>query len=252
VQRTFLLFAWLALLATASGQNLILNPGFEQPGLPNNQLTRPLENGGNFIPGWSVLDDAIGEKPYYAQSPNSDAILSGSYGVILNQGSGLKTTFRAEVGSFYELSVWIRPAECLQCSSPAPLEVRIGASTYFLPLVSGWSRQVVQFFATNSVNTLELINASSPSDFKQFGLDDVSLVKQPGALLAARLYPGIVIQGFTGQKYQIQAASSLDDMSWQTLTNITLTNRPFLFFDVDPGNPLETPPRRIYRAIQVH
>jgi hypothetical protein len=251
VQKMTIALVALLFLRSAGAQNLVLNGSFESPGLPKTQPIRYLTNGDTFIPGWTVIDDGIGEKPYYAQGPNSEAISSGNYGLLLNQGSGIKTTFRAEV-SFYELAVSLHSGDCNLCVSPAPLRVKINDNSYTLPLVRGWSRQTLQFFTTNSINTLELFNESSPSDFKQFGLDDVSITKVQGSLLAFRFYPAVILEGTIGQRYEIQAAPEVTAPFWQTLTNVLLTNSLYIYLDMDPKHPFaEQPKRRIYRAVQV-
>jgi len=244
--------AALCLLRAAVAQNLILNGGFEMPGLPAIEPIHYLADGSGFLPGWTVIDDGIGEKPFLAQGPYSEVIVAGNYGLMLNQGSGVRTTFRADVGSFYELAFSLRPGNCKLCVSPAPLRVTISGNSTSIPLVSGWTRRTIQFFATNSVNTLEFLNPSSPSDFKQFGLDEISVTKLPGVTLGVRFYPGVIVEGFIGQKYQIQAAPDLNSPVWVTLTNIFLTNSPYIFIDADPARPLDYPPsKRIYRALQV-
>jgi hypothetical protein len=234
------------------GQEIISNGGFELPGLPNNQTQQHLTNGSSFLPGWKVLDDGIGEPLFYAQRPLTEAAFDGGFGVMLNQGSGLTATFRAQPGSFYELALWVRPDDCRQCVTPAPLRVTIAGNVHFLPLVSGWSRQTIQFYATNSINTLELFNPSSTPDAKRFGVDAVSLTKLGGAVLAARFFPGLIIDGVPGAKYQIEAAPNLESITWQTLTNIVIPFSPYLYMDVDLKRPFDYPPRqRIYRATRI-
>jgi len=238
-------------LGHASAQNLVLNGSFESPELPKTQPIRYLNDGDTFIPGWTVINDGIGERPYYAQGPNADAISSGNYGLLLNQGTGIKTTFRAEP-SFYELAVSLHSGDCRLCVSPAPLRVTINGNSYTLPLRAGWSRQALQFYTTNSINTLELLNESSPTDYKQFGLDDVSITKVQGSLLAFRFYPGVILEGTIGQRYEIQAAPDLNAPFWQTLTNVVLTNSLYIYIDLDPNHPFaEQPKQRIYRGVQV-
>ncbi len=41
-------------------------------------------------------------------------------------------------------------------------------------------------------------------------MDEISVIKTKGALLGVRLYPGVIVDGFVGQRYQIQAASDLN------------------------------------------
>lgn len=241
-------FASMVLLRA---QNVLPNGGFEYPGLPSGERVRFLTNGSTFVSAWTVIDDGVGERPFYGTRALNDAVLNGSYGLVLNQESGVRTTFRAEPGAFYELSLWLRPDDCRGCVTPAPLVVTISGNSFSLPLVAGWSYQTVQFYATNSVNTLELYNPASTPDYKRYTIDDVSIAKVPGAVLGAILRPVITIEGTIGAKYQIQAANDLQSPLWQTLTNLTLSNSPSFFLDVRPPNSGGPLTKRIYRAVRI-
>jgi hypothetical protein len=73
-----------------------------------------------------------------------------------------------------------------------------------------------------------------------------------GFPLAFRFYPGVILEGTIGQRYEIQAAPDFTAPRWQTLTNFILTNSPFIYIDIDPRNLLTYPPeRRVYRGVQV-
>lgn len=246
-----LAFATFVLLHAQDGSpNVILNGGFESPGLPADQDMLLLPNGSTYVSGWTVINDDVGQPPFYGNTDLNDAVLNGEYGLVLNQGSGVKTTFRTESGAFYELGLWLRPDDCLSCDSPAPLRVTINSSPLSLEQRSGWSFQSIQFFATNSINTLELFNPSSPRDFKRYTIDDVAIRKVSGALLHAQLQPVITVEGTIGAKYQIQSANTLTSPIWTTITNLVLSNSPTFFLDTNsytPGAPLQ----RIYRAIRV-
>lgn len=244
-------FATSALVrAQDSSPNLIPNGGFESPGLPDHLDMLLLTNGSTYVSGWTVINDGVGQPPFYGNTDLNDAVLNGEYGLVLNQESGVRTMFRASRGEFYELSLWLRPDDCNGCETPAPLRVTISGSVYEIPIVSGWSHQKVQFFATNSVNLLELYNPASPRDFKRWTIDDVAVRKVPGAVVGARLLPVVTIEGTIGARYQIQAAGGLNEPFWITLTNLVLSNSPTFFLDT---NTLSSgaPPRRIYRAIRV-
>jgi len=164
----------------------------------------------------------------------------------LNQGSGVKTTFRAEVAEFYELSLWVRPDDCPGCTTPAPLRVSVGGNVVSLPVEEGWTHQKVEFFTSRSLNTLELFNPASPSDYKRYTIDEVVIQKLTGAILTARLLPVVTIEGTIGAKYQIQSATTLTAPMWTTLTNLTLSNSPTLFIDTSGLGRF-----RIYRAVRV-
>jgi hypothetical protein len=64
--------------------------------------------------------------------------------------------------------------------------------------------------------------------------------------LTLKMYAGLTIDGEIGETYQIQFVPALGNQTeWQVLTNVTLTNVPYLFIDLEsPGVP-----RRFYRAL---
>jgi len=254
VQTKLLLILALATSALLHAQevsrNLHPNGGFEIPGLPAGQDMKLLTNRSAYVSGWLVMDDGIGQPPFLGSTALNDAALNGGYGIVLNQGSGLKTSFPAEVGAFYEVSLWLRPDDCRSCDTPAPLRVVISGNTTHLNLVSGWSYQTVQFVATAPVMTLDLINPSSTPDYKRYTIDDVAIRKVPGAVLTARLAPIVTVEGILGAKYQIQSATNLTAPMWTTLTNLTLSNNPTFFMDTNsytPGAPFQ----RVYRAVRI-
>ena len=245
--RTYVLL--LLMLATAAGsnaQNVLSNGGFELPGLPAGVNRLFLTNGSTFVSGWTVVDDGVGQPPFYGNTELNDAVLNGEYGLVLNQESGVSTAFRAEVGAFYEVGLWLRPDDCSGCVTPAPLRVTISGNAVYLPIVEGWSYQTVQFYATQSRNTLQLYNPASTSDYKRYTIDDVVIQKLTGAILSARLLPVVTIEGTIGSRYQIQSATNLNATLWTTLTNLTLSNSPTLFIDTSNLGRF-----RIYRAVRV-
>lgn len=246
----YLLLA-LATSAFLRGQSVIRNGGFELPGLPEAEDVKFLTNESTFVSGWMVIDDGVGQQPFYGTRRLNDAVLNGSYGVVLNQESGIKTTFVAEVGAFYELGLWLRPDDCHGCVTPAPLRVTLSGDSLSLEILSGWTYQTVQFFATNAVNTLELYNPASTSDFKRYTIDDVAIRKVPGAVLGARLAPVVTLEGTIGSKYQIQAANNLNAPVWTTLTNLILSNSPTFFLDTNAASGSGMGRQRIYRAVRV-
>ena len=193
-----------------------------------------------------MINDGVGQPPFYGNTELNDAVFSGEYGLVLNQGSGVRATFRAEIGEFYEVSLWVRPDDCPGCSTPAPLRVTVGGNVLSLPVEQGWTRQKVDFQATRSLNTLELFNPSSSTDYRRYTIDDVVIQKLTGAILSARLLPVVTIEGTIGARYQIQSATNLNATLWTTLTNLTLSNSPTLFIDTSNLGRF-----RIYRAVRV-
>jgi hypothetical protein len=249
----FIIVAFAAsvlLQAQLAQPNLLPNGGFESPGLPSNQDMLLLTNGSTYVSGWTVIDDGVGQPPFYGNTDLNDAVLNGEYGLVLNQGSGVRTTFRTEFGSFYELSLWIRPDDCMSCQNPAPLQVTIGGASYLIPQLPGWTYQTIQFFATNRLSTLQLFNQSSPRDYKRYTIDDVAIRKVDGGILTVRLAPVVTVEGTIGAKYQIQAATNLTAPVWTTLTNLTLSNNPTFFMDTNNLSPAATR-TRVYRAIRI-
>lgn len=64
--------------------------------------------------------------------------------------------------------------------------------------------------------------------------------------LAIQMYAGLTITGVHGATYQIQYATNLNaPINWTTLTNVTLTSSPYLFFDASSAGR----PQRFYRAL---
>jgi len=64
--------------------------------------------------------------------------------------------------------------------------------------------------------------------------------------LTVNMYAGLTIDGDVGQMYQVQYVPAFgNQFNWQTLTNVTLTNAPYLFIDVDSARV----PGRFYRAL---
>jgi hypothetical protein len=87
-----------------------------------------------------------------------------------------------------------------------------------------------------------------PGDDTRFNLSaslSYDVFPDSGSLAIAE-YPGIQITGTIGAEYQIQYATNLTNGSWSILTNIVLTNSPFLFFDTDPTSIHAS---RYYRAV---
>ena len=88
-----------------------------------------------------------------------------------------------------------------------------------------------------------------PGDDTRFNLDAMlsyDVFPDSGSLAIAE-YPGIQITGTIGGEYQIQYATNLTSGSWDCiLTDIVLTNSPFLFFDT---NSISGQAVRYYRAV---
>ncbi|HEX7859816.1 MAG TPA: hypothetical protein VF773_05805 [Verrucomicrobiae bacterium] len=222
--------------------NAVINGSFESPGLPAGQSTRVLSSGDNFIQAWTVIDDNGEFSPFYTKVGSAH----GSYAVVLDQQSGIRTTVRTQPNTFYELGLWVEADDCAACVVPAPLRIRLGGQTVSIVPVSGRAYYRIQFHLNSFVNTLEIFNPSSTGAIKQYYIDDVSLRPVAATLLSARLMPVITFEGVIGGRYEIQATTNLAAPVWTTLTNLIVSNNPTLFIDTDPlfrG--------RTYRAIRV-
>lgn len=64
--------------------------------------------------------------------------------------------------------------------------------------------------------------------------------------LSIYTFAGLVITGRTGAHYDIQKTDNLQSSNWTTITNLTLTNNPQLWIDLNSTNS----PNRFYRAVQ--
>ena len=253
----------LLLAATAPtsshAQNLLSNGDFELPEFSSPPFFRYLTNTnyatqlGKPLPGWTVLDDGIQEPPYLGKLPTyTNVVHHGSYGIALNQGSGIRTTFATESNAIYRLSFWLRLQGTV---TPLPLQVTIAGVVTNVPITTSWTDHFLQFTAatTDPVAVVQFSNVSPVGNFQTIGLDEISLVKFP--LLQARLLPVegrllpfVSLDGGVGRTYRVEYVDSLSDTNaWQTFTNIVLSSSPFLLFDTQSTNA----PQRFYRATEL-
>ncbi len=66
------------------------------------------------------------------------------------------------------------------------------------------------------------------------------------SVMNLKMYAGIILCGPVGANYQIDYLNALGGTNtWQTLSNVTLTASPSVFFDMDSPNQ----PKRFYRAL---
>jgi hypothetical protein len=186
----------VALIGSSDGQNLVMNGGFESPGVAEFRFMS--DGATNVITGWTVIDDGIGERPYYqAIGRQPMSVYSGRYGVVLNQGSGISTRFPAVSGTTYELSFWFRPSTAYSVNiMPDPVQVRIaGFETTFAP-DEAWTNAIFRFTPTASdpVATLEIFNPSPVGDYRIYYIDAVSITAEaaPPPPLAIELSTGVV------------------------------------------------------------
>ena len=67
-----------------------------------------------------------------------------------------------------------------------------------------------------------------------------------GPKLSVALYAGLTIEGKVGTAYNIQSAASPESPQWTTITNITLPQSPYLWFDLSSAGV----PKRFYQAVE--
>ncbi len=67
-----------------------------------------------------------------------------------------------------------------------------------------------------------------------------------GPKLGVGWYAGLTLEGKVGTVYEVQAAASPDSSQWTTVTNLTLSQSPYLWFDLSSPSA----PKRFYRAVE--
>lgn len=108
-------------------ENLFGNGGMEAPGFATAPGYRYLDHGDTRIETWRVIDDGVGERPYWNRiSHRPDRVYEGEFSLVLNQGSGLWTTVPVVGGTAYELSFSLM-AVFDSLLSLSPFEVTVGA-----------------------------------------------------------------------------------------------------------------------------
>jgi len=76
----------------------------------------------------------------------------------------------------------------------------------------------------------------------------ISMVAPGGATLGIDMYAGLTIAGEVGRTYRVESKDELTPgASWVALTNLVLTQTPYLWIDVSSASV----PRRVYRAVDI-
>lgn len=243
--------AWISTECPA--QNLVPNGDFESPGYSSPPFYRYLANPSNGtpqlgapLPGWTVLDDGILEPPYLGKLPRyANVVHHGSYGIALNQGSGIRTTFPADKGFTYQLEFWLR----LQGSAtPMPLQVSVAGIITNFPVTAEWTHHLMQFSAgaTDTESVLQFDNISPIGTGLTIGLDEISLLKCPR--LEAVSQGELLLDGSVGSPYRIDYLDPLLEAgTWQTLTNLSLPSSRAMILDEQSTNSAQ----RFYRAVDL-
>lgn len=112
----------LVLAAPASGQ-LVTNGDFESPGFtPSPDYYRYLHTAhgtATFLTGWTFSGTVQYEASYYMRAGGGYDVYigAGSYGVMLNEGALMTTTFSAVAGQQYQFSVLARYVDPLSANA---------------------------------------------------------------------------------------------------------------------------------------
>jgi hypothetical protein len=122
------------------------------------------------------------------------------------------------------------------------------------PLAYQW-----QFNGTNLAGASGSVLTFTNTTHAQAGFYSVIVSNQSGVVtsvvvrlsfnfLTLNMYAGLLIDGDPGETFQVQYVPALvSQTNWQAITNVTLTNVPYLFIDVESPRV----PQRFYRAIPV-
>lgn len=204
----FAALLWLLNInTTVAGASLLVNGGFELPGLPNPSDYMYLPNGSTFVPGWvSVdnipsgalfVDNLLLRAPYYG-FPASE----GSYFIYVDNNNGPSPSLN---GIYQDFATLVGQQYCvtfdasteIAYGTPGLLGVSAGDTMlhYLLPNVLGYPHQPYVFTGWTSYSfTFEATSTSTRLQFFDEGfqiggdptrgnasplLDNVTVIQQP-------------------------------------------------------------------------
>lgn len=179
----------------AFGQNLLSNGGFENPGFsftpaPYFLATddyRYLDSGSNTaLADWIVADNGIGQRSFVYHQ-HRYAVAAGYYGLALDEGTSVTTSFTTSSAGLLNLSLHMTWANGCNCFQPAPLEVIVDGVKVadFSGVASNWrySDMSPVYSASFSVgagaHSFTLSNPQLIGDFREYRIDEVTLVAAP-------------------------------------------------------------------------
>lgn len=194
IKTILLMLAAVIPLTPATAANLLSNGSFESPGTVTTYLF--LSNNAASVTGWTVIDDAVGERPYLMNKNRpggnyANRVVDGIYALAINQGSGIKTSFPVTAGVTYTLSFQVRKNTAVGYT---PLEVSVaGFDTTFANVTGSFQLVSYTFTAgsTNSAAELRFFNSSPTPDYKTYDIDAVVVEEGTG--------PSVPENPFTGQ-----------------------------------------------------
>jgi hypothetical protein len=105
--------------------------------------------------------------------------------------------------------------------------------------------ELFTFSSTAGQHTLAFNLFAEPTYDNTAFFDDIE-VNYVGPLVSVDVYAGLTITGAVGSTNQIQFVSSLSNTNWVTLTNLVLSQSPYLFFDSSTSARSGS---RFYRAV---
>lgn len=190
---------WSTLLlfsnATLADQNLLSNGDFEKPGFsftpdPYWMATndyRYLNPGANeALADWIVADNGIGQRSFVYHQ-NRYPVASGNYGLALNEGSSVTTTFVTQAPGVLNLRLNMTWATGCHCFQPAPLKVIVdgqeiasftgpGSDFHYSDMSHVYEASFTVGLGNHSIT---LANPQMIGDFREYRIDQVVLMAAP-------------------------------------------------------------------------
>lgn len=207
--RAVVLAAALAFCGSAHAQNIISNGDFEAPGFtPSPDYYRYLHvvhSTENFLTGWNFAGTVQYQASFLMKAGNGyePYIGAGTYGVALEEGAIMTTTFLATAGQQYQFSVLARTGDPLPTNA---FEVTAdGTLATFTPTATFLSYTFNFTAVTTGATTLQLeVDAVGPPSLVAY-IDNVSItaIPEPGTYA---LIGGLLALGVVGVRRRLHAA----------------------------------------------
>jgi hypothetical protein len=255
-------FSMLALAAgVASGQNLLINGSFEFPNTNGTVLGYAyFPSASTNIASWTTFLNGV---EYAAPSESPDGINQiflglaedGTYEIDLDplhySGGGIQQTFPTFPGTSYSVSFYMGNMVYDGRDGTGTLTVSAANVTNSFAFTNTqafvqWGACSFNFTAASNSTTLAFWSFDN-SDLHFSLLDNVSVtVLQAGPpVLVIELYPGVQINGTSGQTYVLEYSTPPDTNLFQ-LRYVTLPTPSNLVYDVTSPGTIN----RAYRAFQ--